>query len=103
MYKLDSENPEESDIKLVISIGSQAKQENSRKTSTCLTMQKPLPVCITGNCKIIKEIGIPDHLTPFWEIGIQVKKQQLEVDKEQQTGSKLGYGYIRLHIVTLII
>ena len=66
-------------------------------------MQKPLPVCITGNCKIIKEIGIPDHLTPFWEIGIQVKKQQLEVDKEQQTGSKLGYGYIRLHIVTLII
>ena len=60
---LDSENPEESDIKLVISIGSQAKQQNSRKTSTCLTMQKPLPVCITGNCKIIKEMGIPDHLT----------------------------------------
>ena len=37
--------------------------------------------------EIWKEIGIPDHLTYFWEICIQVKKQQLELDMEQQTGS----------------
>ena len=35
-------------------------------------------------------MGIPDHLTAFWEICVQVKKQQLELDMEQQIGSKLG-------------
>ena len=41
------------------------KQENSRKTSTSalLAMPKPLTVWITTNWKILKEIGIPDHLT----------------------------------------
>ena len=38
--------------------------------------------------KILKEIGIPDHLTSSWEICIQVRKQQLKLDMEQQTGSK---------------
>ena len=40
--------------------------------------------------KIPKEMGIPDHLTCFLRICMQVKKQQLEVDIEQQTGSKSG-------------
>ena len=41
------------------------KQENSRKTSisALLTMPKPLTVWITKNWKILKEMGIPDHLT----------------------------------------
>ena len=41
------------------------KQENSRKTSTSalLTMPKPLTVWITGIWKILKEMGIPEHLT----------------------------------------
>ena len=34
---------------------------------------------------------------------MQVKKQQLELDMEQQTGSKLGKDYVRLYIVTLFI
>ena len=38
--------------------------------------------------KILKEMGIPDHLTASWEICIQVRKQQLELDMEQQTCSK---------------
>ena len=39
--------------------------------------------------KIQKEMGIPDHLKPAsWEICMQVRKQQLELDMEQQTGSK---------------
>ena len=38
--------------------------------------------------KILKEMGIPDHLTCLWEICMQVRKQQLELDMEQQTGSK---------------
>ena len=38
-------------------------------------------------------MGIPDHLT--WEICMQVKKQQLELDLEQQTGYKSGKEYIK--------
>ena len=39
-------------------------------------------------------MGIPDHLTS-WEICAQVKKQQLELDMEQWTGSKLGREYVK--------
>ena len=38
-------------------------------------------------------MGIPDHLTASWEICMQVRKQQLELDMGQQTGSKLGKEY----------
>ena len=46
--------------------------------------------CVDPNklWKILKEMGIPDHLTASWEIYMQVRKQQLELDMEQQTGSK---------------
>ena len=40
--------------------------------------------------KILKEMGIPDHLICLLRNCMQVKKQQLEPDMEQQTGSKLG-------------
>ena len=38
--------------------------------------------------KILKEMGIPDHLTCLLRNLMQVRKQQLELDMEQQTGSK---------------
>ena len=38
--------------------------------------------------KILKEMGIPDHLTASWDTCMQVRKQQLELDMEQHTGSK---------------
>ena len=65
MFKMDLEKAEEPEIKLPTSIGSSKKQESSRKTSTSalLTMPKPLIVWITTNWKILKEMGIPDHLT----------------------------------------
>ena len=46
--------------------------------------------CVDHNklWKILQEMGIPDHLTCHWEISMQVRKQQLELDMEQQTGSK---------------
>ena len=40
-------------------------------------------------------MGIPDHLTASWEICMQVKKQPLEADMKQQTGSKLGKQYVK--------
>ena len=53
-------------------------------------MPKPLTVQIKTNWKILKEMGIPDHLF------MQFKKQQLELDMEQQTGSKLGKKYVKV-------
>ena len=44
--------------------------------------------------KILQEIGYHTNLPASWEICMQIKKQQLEVDMEQQTGSKLGKKYI---------
>ena len=38
--------------------------------------------------KILQEMGIPDHWPVSWEICMQVRKQQLELEMEQQTGSK---------------
>ena len=65
MFKLDLEKAEEPEIKLPTSSGSSKKQESSRKTSisALLTMPKSLTVWITTNWKILKEMGIPDHLT----------------------------------------
>ena len=65
MFKLDLEKAEEPEIKLPTSVGS-SKKQSSRKTSTSalLTTPKPLTVWITTNCgEILKDTGIPDHLT----------------------------------------
>ena len=65
MFKLDLEKAEEPEIKLPTSTGPLKRQESSRKTSTfaLLTMPKTLTVWITTNWKILKKMGIPDHLT----------------------------------------
>ena len=65
MLKLVLEKAEEPEIKLPTFTGSYKKKENSRKTSTSalLTTPKPLTAWITTNWKILKEIGIPDHVT----------------------------------------
>ena len=65
MFKVDLEKAEESEIKLPKSTGSWKKQESSKKTSTSalLTTPKPSIVWITTNWKILREMGIQDHLT----------------------------------------
>ena len=65
MFQLDLEKAEEPEIKLPTSAGSWKRQTSSRKTSisALLTMPKPLTVWITRNWKILKEMGIPGHLT----------------------------------------
>ena len=94
MYKPDLEKAKESEIKLPTSIGSQKKQGNSGKTSASLTMLKPLIVWITTNCgKFLKRWEYQTTLPASWETCMQAKKQQLEPDVEQQTGSKLGKEY----------
>ena len=64
MFKLDLEKAEEPEIKLPTFAGSSKKQESSRKTSTSASLTKAKAfVWITTNGKILKEMGIPDHLT----------------------------------------
>ena len=65
-------------------------------TSTSLTMLKPLTVWITINCgKFFKRWEYQTTLFASWEICMQVKMQQLELDMEQQTGFKLGKENIK--------
>ena len=57
----------------------------------------------TEKCgKFFKRWGYQTTLSASWETCIQLKKQQLEPDMEQQTGSKLGKEYVRMYIVTLL-
>ena len=68
MFKLDLEKAKEPEIKLLTSVGLLKKQESSRKRSISdlVTMPRPLTVWITTQSelwKILKEMGIPDHLT----------------------------------------
>ena len=53
--------------------------------------------CVDHNklWKILKEMGIPDHLTCLLRTYILIRKQQLELDMEQQTGSKWEKEYIK--------
>ena len=91
MFKLVLEEAEEPEIKLPSSAGSLKKQESSRKTSisALLTMPKPLAVWITTNCgKLWKRWEYQTTWPASWETCMQVRKQQLELDMEQQTGSK---------------
>ena len=98
MFKLGLEKVEEPEIKLPTSVGSFKKQESSRKTSTSalLNMPKPLTEWITTNCgKFLKRWKYQTTWPASWEICMQVKKQQLELDRKQQTSSKSGKEFLK--------
>ena len=91
MFKLVLEKAEEPELKLPTSAGSSKKQESSRENIYfCFIDYAKAFDCVDHNklWKLLKEMGIPDHLICSWEICMQVRKQQLELDMEQQTGSK---------------
>ena len=84
MFKLDLEKAEEQEIKLPMSVGSSKKQESSRKTSALLTMPKLLTYCVDHNklWTILKEMGIPDHLTCLLR----------NLDEGQEATLRVGHG-----------
>ena len=96
MFKLDLERAEEPDIKL----------STCWITEKARVFQKNIYFCFIDYAKffdfadhnklwkILKEMGIPDHLPASWEISMQVKKQQLESDMEWD-GSKLRKEYLK--------
>ena len=65
MFKLVLEKAEEPEIKLPTSTGSSKNQESSRKTYFCFIDYAKAFDCVDHNklWKILKEMGIPDHLT----------------------------------------
>ena len=91
MFKVVLEKAEEPEIKLPTSVRSSKKQQSSRQTSisVLLTMPKPLTVWLTINCgKYWKRWEYQTTWPASWEICMQVRKQRLKLDMEQQTGSK---------------
>ena len=98
MFKLVLEKAEEPEIILPTSVGSWKKEKSSRKISISglLTIPKPLTVWITINCrKFWKRWEYQTTWPASWEICMQVRKQQLELDMEQQTGSKQEKEYVK--------
>ena len=89
MFKLALEKAEEPRIKLPTSTGSWEKQESSEKY-LFLLFWLCQSLCVDHNklWKIVQETGIPDHLTCLLRNLYTGQKQQLELDMEQQTGSK---------------
>ena len=97
MFKLDIEKAEEPEMKLPTSAESLKKQESSRKTSTSalLTIPKPLTVWITTNCgQFFKRWEYQTTWPASWEICMQVKKKQLELNMEQPS-SKSGKEHVK--------
>ena len=93
IFNMDLEKAEEPEIKLQTFIGLLKKQESFRKTftSALLTMPKALTMWITINSvKFWKRWEYQTTWPAFWETCMQeaYRKQQLEQDMEQQTGSK---------------
>ena len=90
-FKLVLEKAEEPEIKLPTSVPSSKKaREFQKNIYFCFRDYAKAFDCVDHNklWKILKEMGIPDHWPASWEICMQVRKQQLELDMEQQTGSK---------------
>ena len=104
MFKLDLEKAEESEIKLPTSVGSLKKQESSRKNIYfCFIDYAKAFDYVDHNCdhifsncgKFFKRWEYQTTWPASWEICMQVRKQQLELEMEQQTGSKSGKEYIK--------
>ena len=83
-FKLLLEKAEKPEIKLPASAGSSKKQESSRKTSisALLTMSKPLTVDHNKLWKILKEMGMSDHLNCLLR----------NMDASQEATVRIGHG-----------
>ena len=91
MFKLALEKAEEPQIKLPTSAGSSRKQESSRKNIYfCFTDYAKAFDCVDHNklWEILQDMEYQTTWPASWEICMQVRKQQLELDMVQQTGSK---------------
>ena len=92
MYKLDIEKAEEPEINICWII---EKAREFQKNICSMDYAKAF-VWVTTNCgKFLKWWEYQTILPASWELCRQVKRQQLEPDMEQRTGSKLGKEYVK--------
>ena len=94
MFKLVLEKAEEPEIKLPTSAGSSKTQQSSRKisTSALLTMPKSWTVWITINWKILKGMGIPDHLTCLLRNLYAVQEETVRTGHGTRDWLQIGKG-----------
>ena len=97
VFKLDFEKAKEAEIKLPTSTGSSKKQEFQKNILFCFIDYSKAFDCVDHNqlWKILKEMGIPDHL-PCLLRNLYAGQEVTELDMEQQTGSKLGKEYVKV-------
>ena len=98
MFKLDWEKAEEPEIKLSTSVGSSKKQKSSRKNISFCFIDYADAFYYVDHNKLWKFFKRWEYQTSWpasWETCMHVKKQQLEPNMEQQTGSKLGKEYVK--------
>ena len=100
MFKLVIEKAEEPEIKLPASTGSSKKRVPEKNIYFCFIDYAKAFDYVNHNWKRW-EYQITWRAS--WEIRMQVRRQQLELDMEQQTGSNRKRSMSRLHIVTLLI
>ena len=105
MFKLDLEKGEEPDIKLPTSVGSLKKQESSENIYFCFIDYAKAFDCVDHSklWKILKEMGIPNHLTCFLRNLYVGKEATVRTGHGQQSGFKSGKEYIKAVYCTLLI
>ena len=104
MFKLVLEKAEEPEIKLTTSAGSLEKRESSRKNIYFCFIDYTKAFDSVDNSKpwkILKEMGI--SWPASWEICMQARKQQLELDMNNKLVPNRKRSMSRLYIVTLLI
>ena len=98
MFKIVLEKAEEPEIKLPISAGSTKKQEFQKNINFYFIDYSKAFDYVDHNKLwiILKELGIPDHPTCLLRNHMQVRKQQSELEKEQQVVSKYEKEYVKV-------
>ena len=103
IVKLVLEKAEEPEIKLPTSTGS-SKKFQKNIYFYFIDYAKAFDGGVTKNCgKFWKKWEYQTTWPASWEMCMRVRKQQLELDMEQQTGSKRERSISRMYIVTLLI
>ena len=97
MFKLDLEKAEEPEIKLPTSIGSSKKQEFQKNIYICFIDYAKAFDCVDHNklLKILKEMGIPDHLTSLLRNLYAGQEATVRTGHGIKTGSKSGKEYLK--------
>ena len=95
MFKMDLEKAEKPEIKLLTFFGSSKNQE-FQKNVYCFTDYAKAFDCVDHNklWKILKEMGISDHLTCLLR-NLYAGQEVTELDMKQQSDSKLGKEYVK--------